>query len=354
MNKRNDMRRSLIVAAATLVLAQIPIALAEPVAAAPGPTQLPTSGLIIDLPAAKDRTYKLSGSWALDAAGEIFDTRDVVDEFDSATGSIVAGNWIMIGYFNAGDCAGVLAEMNFASPVSTTEALWGQDWQVLTGVFDFDSELGRRPAAALCRVNGEGQALLLERFLVNQPENLPYSALMADVRASDVLASASRSYSANRHGDIQPLRRAEVRSRGEGSAVRTLFLPMSGLDLKLPDDGYLWLLTRDDSAPTDMLNRLLPTLPEVTVEIMAVDGYACSDVIASFDDPSMTDARPSGLPAGWQASPGVMVESELELIACHDGTRGAILVGIFQGMDNRDVSPLVPLLNAVAAADAAR
>lgn len=354
MGKMNSVRRSLIAVAFSIALTPASGAFADPISVPGGPTQLPTSGLIIDLPTASDFSYKLSGSWALDAAGDGFDTRDVVDEFDSATGRLVSGNWILMGYFNAGGCESVLAEMNFASPVITTETVWGETWRVLNGVFEFDNDLGRRPAAALCRENSLGQALLLERFLVNQSETLPYTALMTDVRASEVLANVSRAYSANRHGDIKPLRRPEVKARGEGTAARTVHLPKAGLDVALPDDGYLWLPYSDDDMETDMLNRLLPTLPEVSVEVMSIDSFTCPDLIASFDDPAMQDVRPTGLPDNWVPAPGVVVDGEVELIACHPTQYGVLLAGIFNGTDSRDVASLAPLLSAFAEAAEAR
>lgn len=351
MGDMTGFRRSFLAAATVLAMVQAPFALAEPISVTGGAVQLPTSGLIIDLPVTEGQPYKLSGSWALNAAGDLFDTRDVIDEFDPATGALVAGNWIQLGYFNAGGCANLLAQMNHAAPVIFSETLWGEQWSVLNGVFDFENDLGHRPAAALCRENADGKALLLQYFEVDQPETLAYPALMTSVRASAVLAAASRAYSANRVGDIQPTRRPEVKARGEGTPARRVHLPRAGLDVDLPDDGYLWLLAPEDGGETDMLNRLLPTLPEVSVEVLVASGYTCSEMIASFDDPAMRDVTPTGLPDGWIASPGVVVGDEIELIACYDSGADALLAGIFQGTDDRDVSALAPILDAFAAAE---
>ena len=84
--------------------------LASPLAADPLPVRsgkvvLPITGLAVDLPkdARKTATWALSGSWSLSNGGASFDGRDVIDQ--KVGDKLVAGNWVHVGYFDAGECA---------------------------------------------------------------------------------------------------------------------------------------------------------------------------------------------------------------------------------------------------------
>lgn len=331
------------------LLSVAPSAGADPVAIRQGAAQLPVSGLLLDLPAQAGIEYRVSGSWSITETGETFDARDVIDEINLATGSLVSGNWILSGYFTAGDCEKALAETALDKVWTQDATLWGESWKVRGGIFTFDGALGRKPAATLCRTTGTGHSLMLYRFLIDQPETAAQAVVMDSVRGSPALAAAARSYKSLRTGDVFPTHRAEVRSRGTGKPARTVTLPVTGLVLDLPDDGYLWLV--GDGDQSDMLDRLLPTLPEVSVEVALGPGFKCADVLAGLMEGAIPAHVPTNLPTGWITGPALKLDGdEIELTMCGQAGDDAVVFGVFQGPTRTDVSSYHPLMSALIAA----
>lgn len=336
--------RAVLAAGLISALALVAPAMAEPVTARSGPAQLPTSGLLIDLPANPALSYKISGSWSLDDAAPSFDTRDVIDEFNATTGKLVAGNWVLVGYFTAGDCKAILGGEKLDRAWETTATYWGESWTVRGGVYTFDGELGRRPAAVLCRTNATGQSLLLYRYFVDQPETMTQADMLRGVTQAGVLESASKSYSAGRAVEILPLRRAETRNRGSTPANRTVTLKTTGLQVQMPDDGYVWLPEADEQV--DWLTRMLPTIPEISIELMVAAGMTCQQLTAAVSD-DKPSVKPRNVPAGWVTGPTILVEGETELTICRDSPEGARFVGVFLPAERTDLTPLHPLLIAL-------
>lgn len=334
-----------IMAAASMCLAPLAVG-QQPVKMASGTAQLPASGLVIDVPAKAGIQYHVSASWALDDDG-IFDTRDVIDEIDIASGNVATGNWVMSGYFNAGGCEATLASGVVDTDWRDSLSAWGHSWQVRGGVFTFEGALGRRPVAMLCRENADGMALLLYHFLANQPDTTGKDVVLASVRASGALASVSDAFTSRRTNDISPLRRTDVRNRGTNPAARTVFLESTGLEVELPDDGYLWLVSADNGV--DFLDRLLPTFPEVTLEVVIVPSVTCEPFLASLPGEKLANHNATGAPAGWVAGQSLVIEGLTELVVCHNLDDGALLAGIFQGKDRRDITYLGPVLTALLA-----
>ncbi len=342
-------RARLVLAAACAAL-MVPAAFAQaiPVKLTQGEAQLPTSGLVIDLPAKAGIQYDVSGSWALSGGGASFDSRDIVDEIEIATGKVATGNWVLSGYFTAGGCSETLADAKLDGAWTQDATFWGESWSARGGVFTFENGLGRRPAVVLCRGTEEGPTLLLYHFLANQPETLPQAAVMDSVGKSGPLAAASKSFTAVRTKPVFPTRRTDVRNRGNEPAARRVTLSVSGLEVDLPPDGYLWLPDSSDDA--DFFDRLLPTLPEVTLETVFVPDISCASILSSLGPEARDEHRPLALPDGWLGGPAVEVEGETELTMCRAVGASALVVGVFQGPDNRDVSPLYPMLGALQAA----
>lgn len=343
-----NMRPCLVAAATVLTLAGLPAG-ADPVRLNQGRAELPTSGLVVDLPAKDGRRYDISGSWSLNHDSQVFDTRDVVDEFD-ASGNLILGTWVQSGYFTAGGCAAVFAAVDLEAPWITKVTQWGESWDVQGGVFNLSGGIGRVPAVKFCRERPDGSALLMHHYLVGQPESIGQAAAMAAAADSGVMAAVSRSYTDSRYVDAKPALRPEVRKRG-ADAARRVSLVASQMSLDLPEDGYVWLVYDVDGV--DQLTRTLPSLPPVTLELVPLDGFSCADLLASFTEYQLPDHRPVNLPSGWVAGNGLDVEGDPELIMCHDHTQGALLVGSFQEQD-RDVSYLHPLLAALLKAVEAR
>ena len=328
------------------VLALSPVAGAEPTVVSSGVAQLPSTGLVIDLPARSDGVYHISGSWALDVADGVFNSRDIIDEISSA-GDVAAGNWALVGYFDAGECDAVLASEKLDASWTTTQELWGQRWQVRGGVFTFESALGRRPAAILCRDEPDGLTLMLYRFLTAAPETLTQAAILADVKSSTVLPAVSKSFDSKRTGQYIPIGRSDLRNRGTSAAARAVTLLGSKLKIDLPEDGYLWLARTADSS--DMLDRMLPAMPVASLEVIAVDNVKCADILEGLKDGAKVGAEGQNLPAGWIVGPAIIVDGEVEPVACYPASYGALVVGLIQGGD-RDFLPYHPVLGALTRA----
>jgi hypothetical protein len=109
-------------------------AYADPIVAKSGGTQLPTSGLVVDLPSSPRLHYRVSGSWSFNGETNAFDTRDVIDEFDKTTDAIIAGTWVQIGYFTTGGCDAVLSSEKLVSSWVMNATLWGANWGVRCSV----------------------------------------------------------------------------------------------------------------------------------------------------------------------------------------------------------------------------
>lgn len=336
----------------TVMLALL-IAMTDRVSAAPlniqgGKVVLSISGLEIDLPPVRAGiTYNVSGSWSLSA--ESFDGRDVVDEWKD--GVLTAGNWVMMGYFNAGACDAVVAETKLDGAWKADHSLWGTQWKVRGGIYTFDGQLGRKPAVAMCTQMGRTKSLLIYRFFVDQPESMTRAAMLEALPKAAVLEAAWRSYRESRIAPVAPTKRSEVRNRGSISPSRKEKLPSTGLDVQMPDDGFVWLVERskEKNAGVDTLSRMAPALPDVSVELARFDQPNCAAAFARLQ----IEKRPvaaRNLPAGWESGPQLVVNGELELTACHHAARGVVLVGVFQGPSETDVAYLRPLFESIGRA----
>jgi hypothetical protein len=323
-------------------------AAADPVSMPSGKAILPTTGLVIDVPAKAGVIYKISASWSLTDDG-VFDSRDVIDEFSG--NDIVAGNWALIGYFDAGACDKVLASEKLDKSWTAKADLWGAIWNIRGGIFTFSGSLGRRPAALLCRDDADGRTFLLYRFLISYAEDtITQAATLADLRTAAVLERASHAYDARRMELVAPIKRAEVTNRGKIAAARQVKLTESKLTVDLPDDGYVWLANPGDGA--DVLDRMAPFFPETTFDIAALEGVNCAEV---FEAASATMEKKPGraatnLPAGWVAGPAVLFDGKVELLTCRGADYGALVVGLFLDREQTDAGEFHPILAALAAA----
>ena len=132
-------------------------------------------------------------------------------------------------------------------------------------------------------------------------------------------------------------------------------LVASGLDLTLPDDGFVWVARNDPESPSvDWLDRMAPALPEVAIEVVRVPATRCVKVFDAITTPRKPDARSSHVPTGWVVGPSLVVDGAAERVVCRDDVGGALLVGLFDVPDSGpaagDFGPLTPPLEALAAA----
>lgn len=319
-----------------------------------GEVQLPTTGLLLTLTDDPARDYRLSSSWSL-IADQKFDSRDVIDEFDARSGQLVRGNWVLTGYFTPGNCTATLAGMRLEKRWTLTRTQWGHTWEMTGGDFRFDGPLGLRPMTAMCRSLPGGRSLILQRFITDQPPGRSQADMLADLTRASVLAAASRAFDQGAWRESKPLHQRWVTTRGTQPATRTVTLPIARLTLTLPNDGGLWIVPpRKEGATSDWLDRLLPSLPEISVEVMRFPRQTCAAVLQQLGQPQLTPAqqqeaaRPlTGMPIGWIAGPMLAVEAQSERTACASVNGDAVLVGMFLGKGNSDATPVAGLLGAL-------
>lgn len=320
-------------------------AAAEPVPSPGGPVVLPLSGLSIDLPPATGGcSYRLSGSWALGDNGS-YDGRDVIDV--ACGDSLVSGNWISLGYFTAGDPAAVVAATTMTGDWQAEADLWGGRWAVHGGLFDL-GELGVVPTAVVCTpMVGGMSALFYHFFLRENPALMTQSAMLAALEQDGVLQAAWSACSQRRFATAYPASRREIRNRGETLAARLETLAVAGFDVDIPDDGFVWTVRPSAESGSDFLDRMAPSLPDVSMEVAYLSGMDGETAFAAFDV-EKRDVAPLNLPDDWDAGPQlVLPEGQLELTASFETLGGVVIVGIFQEAGDLDVGHLAPILQAI-------
>lgn len=355
-------RSSIVLAVAVgaaLVPARAGVAVADAPAYAPvsltsGKIVLPLSGLQLTLPRDKRKgfSWQVTSSYSV-GDGNVYDARDVVDE--KVKDKLVGGNWVLVGHFNAGDCGKVVGDVALTEAWSGERDQWGVHWFVRGGVYQFEGELGKRPALVMCASRKGRKQLLLYHFFVDRDPSMTRKAILAALPRLAVLERATRAWQVDGTAGVTPLRRAEVRQRGAIAAARTLRLPVAGRELTFPDDGFVWGVNAPEpDAVVDWIWRAAPALPEQSLEVVRVPGATCAQVFAQQTSAERSDASPRNLPAGWQAGPAILVDGELERTACHEANGNAVVVGLQTVPDTvpeaTDFAPLTPLLGALAAA----
>lgn len=333
-------------------------ALADPIEVAPGPVVLPLTGLNVDLP--KDPrpgfTWSLSASWSLTDGGGSFDARDVIDQ--KVNGEVVGGTWVHVGYFNAGDCAAVANELDVPDRWTAQRDLWGRTWSVAGGTWDFENALGKAPVVALCTPRTDRASLLLYQFYVGETVPVDRNARLDALAKNTLLENVTRAWEKDRSVAVLPLRRPEVKMRGEIPAVRTVRLQTAGLDLALPDDGFVWLARKPtEENPADYLDRMAPAEPDVSLELARAPGMRCDGLFAASGPeapPWKVEPPPVNVPAGWtslgtfELGPGA-----LERLICRDTGGTALVVGYLESSASTgrvDLAPYGLILSALAAA----
>ncbi len=327
-------------------------AVADPIAVRSGKVVLPITGLAIELPRdpRKAATWKLSGSWSLTDGGAAFDGRDVVDL--EVGGKLVAGNWIHLGYFNAGGCAAVVEELDVADRWRAEADLYGLHFQVAGGTWDFENDLGKVPALALCTPAERGGSLLLYHFFL-EARPPAGKAGIAVIAKDKLLDRVARAWKAGKTGPVLTTRRPEIRRRGDLAAVRTVTLAQSKLEVALPDDGFVWLARSPADGSSDFLDRMAPSLPDVTIEVATVPGQTCAALQAGLVGAATVVAEPPplGVPAGWVAYPTIAVEDRHERVICRDVGQAALIAGLLVAPKTapaaRDFGPYAPVLQAL-------
>lgn len=326
----------------------------QPLEVKSGKIDLPLSGLKVDLPAqGKGHTYKVSSSFSLEQG---FDARDVIDE--AVDGKLVAGTWILVGYFTAGDCKAVVGAAELESPWESELSLHDIAFTARGGVFTFDGELGKVPTAVLCAERpklepGTRKALLLYHYFIGSDLATPRDELLAMLKKRPAVERAIKSWKLDTVSKGRPLEAGNVRVRGD-TQPGPLTLQLARLTLRPPDDGTFWITRGAPDESVDWLDRMVPALPEISVEVVH-SPESCTATLAMVNGKQMKGAPAARhLPSGWSAGPILDIDGDPEYTVCRDFKDGAILVGFFLEksfkQDLGDLRPIHSILDALTAA----
>lgn len=316
-----------------------------------GPAILPISGLSAVFPPRGDTTLKIVSSWSLQ---QNFEGRDVIDEYGGEEkATMLAGTWVLLGFFDAGGPAAVVAEAELvdAWPASTAR-LWGVEWQARGGRFKFESnELGIKPALVLAIQSGQGPTLLLYHFFLRD-EALSREAMLTRAQESPTMRAVFQAYWNGQTGPALPTRNPAVRQRGDIPASRVVKLPISGLQVKLPDDGFVWLPQTKPAEGVDMIYRMAPRLPDITVELLLITAPGVKAAITQVGlDKNPWDPAPANLPTGWENGPTITTSDGIKETTVAKSIGGKVLlVGFLVSPRLIDTGPYQPLLEALAEA----
>lgn len=335
-------RIALVVLAYVLAHLALP-ALAEPNVSAGGPVTLPVSGLALTLPPpAEGCEYHLSGSWAL-TADNSFDGRDVIDV--ACGDSLQSGNWISLGYFNLGDPVAVVQGTTMTGDWMAQATIWGQEWTVHGGMYDL-GDLGVVPTAVMCTPLQGGMSALFYHFFLDDAAPTTQEAMLDGLRACSVLQTAWDACTGFKCATTYPTRRPEIRNRGEVAPSRDVVLEGAGLSFTIPDDGFVWLVRRDEEGGADYIDRMTPALPDLSLEVSYVADMTAAEIFAALTVTKL-DPEPMVLPAGWTCGPRLVLEDKVEPTAALDLDGGVLIIGILQPKGAIDSEPLVPLIAAI-------
>ncbi len=340
---------------ARILLLTLPFAFearAEPVAHRPGEVVLPMTGLTVDLPKDKRKGHQwsLTSSFALDDG---FDARDVIDEKLGA--SFLSATWVSVGYFSAGECGAILEDIALEDSEASTPTLFDRPWTARTGRYDFGEPLGKAPMVALCGTREDRKAVLIYHFLLDASKPAKDAAAIIKATQNHALVSSiAHAWASDRAIEKPSLVRKEVRNRGTIEPAREVLLPVSGLSVKLPEDGYIWLprpLEPGASADVDWIDRVAPALPEMSFELVRVPDANCKDFFASIDAPRFEDRPAKDVPKGWSTGPVLAIDGHPEHTICRDLPSAALIVGLYTtpetGPSAGNFKPLHDLLEAI-------
>lgn len=339
-------RLSRVVLALGLVAAALVApAAADPLESTGGPAVLPITGLAIDLPALSDScVYHLSGSWSLDENGS-YNGRDVLDELSGDT--LTAGTWVSLGYFDAGEGAALVNSVTMTDDWTAEADLWGGHWSIHGGTYDL-GELGPTPSVVMATSLGGGMSILVHHYFVGTPAPQAQADLLARLADRAVPSAVWSAASQRRWQPVLPTHRDDVRNRGDIEASRTVTLTRTGISVEIPDDGAVWIVRNAPEATADFLDRMAPSLPDVSLEVAYAAGLDAEGVFSALEM-EKRDVPPRNLPSGWEPGPQLVLDDGLlELTAAYETLSGVVIVGIFQAAGDTDAAYLWPMLEAIA------
>lgn len=320
-------------------------ALADPLETTGGQVVLPITGLAVELPAlAEGSVYHLSGSWSIEQEGS-YNGRDVLDELSND--ELTAGTWISLGYFDAGEGTALVGSVAMTDDWTAEADLWGGHWSIHGGTYDL-GDWGPTPAVVMATSLGRGMSILMHHYFIGLPAPQAQADLMAKLADRAVPAAVWSAASQRRWQPVLPTHRDDVSNRGDIGPARSVSLPRTGITVAVPDDGTVWIVRNDAEASADFLDRMAPSLPDVSLEVAYAPDLDAATVFSSLEL-EKRDVPPRNLPSGWVAGPQLVLDDGmLELTAAYETLSGVVIVGIFQAEGDTDAAYLWPVLQAIA------
>jgi hypothetical protein len=319
------------------------LALASGGAVAREPLVLPLTGITIEAPPGGD--YTVDAAWSLLEDGYVFEGRDAIV---ARTSGVERGvTWVSAGWFAPGSCEEVIAR----APVEASWAvsrvlLWGRRWTARGGIYRGGDGLDGKPFVSLCLERGAKKQIVMSHFFQGGAPT-DRAPMLAAVRKDALLRAIARAVSREQFSPGAPLRDGRVVNRGVIPARHALSMVWVGGALTLPDDGFVWVAGAE--LGVDVYDRMVPALPELSVSVGRIDTTdGCAAVFELL--PGKVPETPTGVPEGWSIGPGTAATDHHTWSLCRAFPWGMLVAGVVDGSSARDLRPVAPLLEAIAAA----
>jgi len=320
-----------------IVWVQAGAVIAQPYVYESGPALLPLAGLELELPFENGVQYRVESRWSYQRAGSKAEGIDEIATYRGDERVATTQVWV-IQRPRPVDCAPVLQRMPFIDAAERSAMLWGTRFALREGSM-VGSGLKAIPAVAGCVRLGDSPVLML--FLHAA------AIQVGGIESAPVPRALWAAVESGKDARIPPLSRFEVVNVGTESATYRQRFDHLGIELEIPDDGSLWSALASPADQPVALARRFPALPERYVEFIIVANTSCAAWRAK-QRPSTAGAA-VGLPEGWKAGPSYDYRDGLNLSACRDVPRGALVVTILPSRGT-DIRPYAPLIRAIETA----
>lgn len=326
-----------------IVLALALFASAPGTAAAREPLVLPLTGISVDAPPGAE--YTVDAVWSLLEDGYVFEGHDAI--VTGAAGGDGAVTWVSAGWFAPGGCDEVIARAPIEGAWTASRVgLWGRRWAARGGTYRGGDALDGKPFVSLCLERGAKKQLVMSHFFQGRGPT-DRAPMLAAVRKDALLRAIARAAFREQFSPGVPLRDGRVVNRGVIPARHALSMVWVGGALTLPDDGFVWVAGAE--LGVDVYDRMAPALPELSVSVGRIDTTdGCAAVFELL--PGKVPEMPSGVPEGWSIGPGTAAADHFTWSLCRAFPWGMLVAGVVDGSIARDLRPVAPLLEAIAAA----
>ena len=98
------------------------------------------------------------------------------------------------------------------------QKLWSQDFQIAGGTWDFENDLGKKPAIALCTPGPAGSSLLLYHFFLEAKPPATSKAALAAIAKDKLLPRVTKAWATGASGPATPTTLPQIKQRGDIAA----------------------------------------------------------------------------------------------------------------------------------------